>query len=406
MLALLLLPLALADEGEGNPWTLTPVMQVRPRFEVDTGRDGTAETQGWMVSQRSRLGVLAEAPRWQAKVVAQDVRAWGTESDTVKNNPTLFDYNADNFDMHEAWARWTPNERTSLTVGRQEISVDEQRLVGPTDWAQQGRSFDAVRYQVKQGALNAEIAGALVTDGGAKDTDTYTVLVRGGWKQGKKQNGSMVDLISLTEVNQSTEQMRETAGLYAAGGSGKLSGRVEFYYQLGSLGDASYSAYMAGLQGTVALGGKAKPKLTLWFDNLSGDEDMSDDTLTAFQAGYATNHKFYGVMDVMCYTTACWVDGRGLRDGALKIEMVPAGQLKANLDIHAFLEAANQDDGRDSGMIGQEVDLWMAAPVAKKGVTLNGGVSFLNRSADELVAVPAGDVAPDMWGWLALDVNL
>lgn len=397
---LLLLPLALADEGEGNPWTLTPVVQVRPRLELDTGRDGTADTQGWMVTQRSRVGVYAEAPRWQARVVAQDVRGWGTEANT------LTDFVADAFDMHEAWAKWTPNDQTSLTIGRQEIAWDEQRLVGSTDWAQQGRAFDAARYQVRQGALNADLAAALITDGGAKDTDTYAILVKGGWKQGKKQNGSVVDLLSITEINQSAESMRETVGLYAAGGTGNLSGRFEAYYQLGSFGDASYSAYMAGLSGTLALGGKSKPKLTLWFDNLSGDADMADDTIQAFQAPFATNHRFYGTMDVMCFTTACWVDGRGLRDAALKLEMVPAGQLKANLDLHAFMEAANQDDGRDSGMIGQELDLWMGAPVAKKGVTVNGGVSFLNRSADELVAVPDNKVAPDVWGWLALDLSL
>ena len=400
LLALLLLPSAQADDGEPNPWTLTPVVQVRPRLELDTSRDGTAETAGWMVTQRSRLGVAAEAPRWQARAVLQDVRGWGTETST------LADYTADALDLHEGWAKWTPNEHTSLTIGRQEIAWNEQRLVGTTDWAQQGRAFDAVRYQVRQGALSADLAGALITDGGAKDSDSYALLLRGGWRKGGKQDGTVVDLVSITEVGQSTDSMRETAGAFVAGGTGKLSGRVEAYYQLGSVGDLSTSAYMAGLQGTMALGGKAKPRLTLLFDNLSGDADLTDDTLQAFQVPFGTNHKFYGTMDVMCFTTACWVDGRGLRDGALKVEMMPAARLKANLDVHVFLEAANQDDGRDSGLIGQELDLWLSGPVAKKGVTLSGGLSVLNRSADELATVPNNDVAPDLWGWMALDLSL
>lgn len=400
LLCSLLSPLALAEDAAPNPWTLTPVVQVRPRIELDTGRDGTSETQGWMVTQRSRVGVFAEAPRWAARVVAQDVRAWGTETDTLK------DLVADAFDMHEAWVKWTPNEQTSLTVGRQEIALNEQRLVGAVDWTQQGRAFDAARLSVRQGALSADLIGALITDGGAKDTDAYTLIVRGGWRQGKKQNGGVVDLLSVTELNQVTEMSRETVGLFAAGGTGTLSGRAEAYAQLGSLGGSSTSAYMIGLSGTLSLGGAMTPKLTLWFDNLSGDADLTDSTIAAFQSPFGTNHKFYGAMDVMCYSTACWVDGRGLRDGALKVELNPTGKLKANLDLHVFLEAADQDDGRDGSMIGQELDLWLGAPVAKRGVTLNGGLSALNRSADELVAVQSADVAPDLWAWMALDLSL
>lgn len=408
MLALLLLPFALAEEGDGNPWTLTPVAQVRPRLEIDTGRDGTAETSGWFVSQRSRLGVHAQAPRWQGKVVLQDVRMWGGESDTLK------DYVGDAIDMHEAWVRWTPNDQVSLTVGRQEINIHEQRLVGAVDWTQQGRVFDAVRYQGKQGSLSADVAAVMLvdgvssglvgTDGTTDEVDAYALLARGGWKQGKKDNGSVVDLVSVTELNRLTEQTRETVGLYAAGGTGSLSGRVEGYFQMGSVGDVDIQSYMLGLQGTLALGDKTK--LTLWFDNLSGDEDLTNSTITAFQAPFATGHKFYGTMDVMCFSTACWVDGRGLRDAALKADFVPVGKVKANLDLHAFLEAADQDDGRDGAMIGQELDLWLSGPVAKKGVTLAGGLSFLNRSADELVALDPDDVAPDMWMWMALDMSL
>lgn len=400
MIALLLLPFAHAEDADANPWTLTPVAQVRPRVELDTLRDGTEETWGWYVSQRSRVGVMAEAPRWQAKVTVQDVRTWGTEVDTLK------DFTADALDMHEAWARWTPNEQTSLTVGRQEIAFNEQRLVGAVDWTQQGRSFDALRYQVRQGALSADLSGVVLTDGGGEDLNAYAALVRAGWKQGKKDNGSVVDVVSVTEINQPMEQTRETIGVYAAGGTGGLSGRVEGYFQTGSLGDADYQAYMLGLQGTLAIDVKSKPKITLWFDNLSGDEDLLDDTITYFQSPFATNHKFYGTMDVMCFSAACWVDGRGLRDGALKVEVMATPKMKVNLDLHHFLAAADQDDGREKDMIGQELDLWASMPVAKKGVVLAGGLSALMRSEDELVAVDPNKVAPDLWAWMSLDVNL
>ena len=44
--------------------------------------------------------------------------------------------------------------------------------------------------------------------------------------------------------------------------------------------------------------------------------------------------------------------------------------------------------------------------MAKKGVVLAGGLSALMRSEDELVAVDPDKVAPDLWAWMSLDVNL
>ncbi len=393
MLSLLLpLSIALADGPDANPWTLNPVLQVRPRLELDTLRDGNAETGEWFVSQRSRVGVAAESPHFMARVVVQDVRTWGTETDTLK------DPIADAVDFHEAWARWKSGEGFNLTVGRQELNFDEQRLVGAVDWAQQGRAFDALRLAARKGPWNAELAAAILTEGApniatvGEDQDKLGVLLRAGWKPMKEGSTGVVDLVSITESDAATEQLRETVGLYAAGGTGGLSGRLEGYAQLGSLGDSSYSAWMLGVYGSFAPQMAGKPKLTLWFDNLTGDEDLTDDQITAFQSPFATNHKFYGIMDVMCYTQGCWVDGRGLRDAALKVDVTPVGKTKLNLDVHYFMAAANQSSDQES-TLGQEVDLWASGPVGKN-VTLSGGGAVLLRP----------DLDPDLWAFVMLDL--
>lgn len=392
MLNLLLsLSVALAaDEPATTPWTLDPVLQVRPRLEMDTLRDGASDSGQWFVSQRSRVGAQAEAPRFLARVVVQDVRVWGSETDTLK------DPVADAVDFHEAWARYKSGEGFNLTVGRQELNFDEQRLVGAVDWAQQGRAFDALRLAGHQGPWNAELAAAMLSEGAltgtGQDEDRVGVLLRAGWRPQREGSPGTVDLLSITESDAAADQLRETVGLYAAGGSGPLSGRVEGYAQLGSLSAASYTGWMLGLSGSFAPKAKGKPKLTLWFDNLSGDEDLSDDKLAAFQAPFGTNHKFYGIMDVMCYTQGCWVDGRGLRDAALKLDLTPVGRMKLNLDAHAFLAAANQTSDQES-LLGQEVDLWASGPIGK-GVSLSGGGAVLLRP----------DLDPDLWAFVMLDL--
>lgn len=381
----LLITVSFALAEQPSPWTLTPVLQLRPRLELDTARDGAPDTEGWFVSQRSRLGMHAEAPRFLGRVVLQDVRVWGTESDTLK------DYTADGFDVHEAWAKAKLGGGTQLTIGRQELNFDEQRLVGAVDWAQQARAFDAARLSWGQGPWSGEVAGAVIYEGAAAGLmDKRALLARGGWKSRKDGSPGAWDLVSITETDGETKQLRETAGLYLAGGTGPLSGRVEATAQLGSVGNASYQGYMVGLQGTLAPKVAWKPRITLWFDNLSGDEDLADDTLTAFQAPFGTNHKFYGIMDVMCYTQACWVDGKGLRDAALKVDVNPAGKLRINLDAHAFLAAAPQGG---EAMLGQEIDLWASQPVGAN-VSVSGGLAVLARP----------DLDPDLWAYLTLDL--
>lgn len=388
---LLLLSVALA-EAPASGWTFTPTLQLRPRFELDTLRDGDADTAPqWYLSQRSRLGGEAASDRFVARMVVQDVRLWGTETDTLK------DFVADAFDVHEAWIRWRSGEGVNLTVGRQELYFHEQRLVGAVDWAQQGRAFDAVRLGLRQGAWNAELAGAVTGEGvpnyaaAGKDQDKLVVLARGGW--GPKEGPTrVVDLVSITETDAAAEQLRETVGLYAAGTTGILSGRVEGYAQLGSLGDAEYRAWMAAVSATVAPDVSGKPRFTLWFDNLSGDADLADSTIAAFQAPFGTNHKFYGTMDVIAFTEGAWIDGRGLRDAALKVDLVPVEKLKLNLDAHLFLPAV-APTGQEAGTLGEEVDLWASGPLAK-GVSLSGGASVLLRP----------DRDPDAWVFCSLDV--
>lgn len=391
MLSLLLpLGLALADEPAANPWTLTPVVQVRPRLELDTLRDGASGNGEWAISQRARIGVAAEAPHFLALVVVQDVRVWGSEADTLK------DFVGDAMDVHEAWARYRTGDGFNLTIGRQELAFDEQRLVGAVDWTQQGRAFDAARIWGRSGPWNGELAAAVLTEGAlagtGKDKDKVALLLRGGWDPIKEDRPGVVDLVSITESDASAEQLRETVGLYASGATGPLSGRIEGYAQLGSMAKSDYSGWMAGVQGTLAPKMGGKPKFTLWFDNLSGDDDVTDSKLKAFQSPFGTNHKFYGIMDVMCFSEGCWVDGRGLRDAAFKFEIMPVAKVKLNLDAHAFLAAAEQTSGQDSSL-GQELDLWAAGPVGKN-VTLSGGASALMRP----------DLDPDMWAFVMLDV--
>jgi hypothetical protein len=68
-------------------------------------------------------------------------------NDTVNGKtqyPTVAD--PEDVELNQAWGRYAPGylPRTSVTVGRQEINLDNQRYVGAVGWRQNWQSFDAV----------------------------------------------------------------------------------------------------------------------------------------------------------------------------------------------------------------------------------------------------------------------
>ncbi len=130
---------------------------------------------------------------------------------------------------------------------------------------------------------------------------------------------------------------------------------------------------------------KMRPKVTLWYDYLSGDEDPFDGKHGVFDTLYATNHKFYGYMDqflnVPVHTDPQGRgEGLGLQDFALKLSLQPTQKLKVAADLHHFRTAA--DDPKDSNgirlavddYIGEELDLTLKYLLAPK-VTFQVGYS-------------------------------
>lgn len=379
--------LTLAAAQADDEIQLRPTLQVRPRVEAHTGKDGAPDGEQLMVVQRSRLGLDVLAPTLAGRVQLQDVRVWGSESHT------LLDLTADALDLHEGWLQWRPVEALSLRAGRQEINVHEQRLLGAVDWTPQGRAFDALTVKLGRDELGADAGFAVLADKDSATWDTGGLMafLRAGLAPAE---GATADLLAILDTDEATERTRLTGGLYLKGKAGILSGRLEGYGQVGARGDSDIQAFMVGLAGTVAPESALKPELTLWYDLLSGDGDAADDKATAFDTLFATNHKFYGQMDLVNFGLGGAVDGQGLHDAALKTALVPVKGVKTNLDLHAFLAAAPTGD---DALLGQEADLWLSGRVAGRLQLAGGGACFLQLT---------GAREPDVWAWMQANLEL
>jgi hypothetical protein len=365
--------------------------QVRPRFEV---RDPAGTGHDVITNMRVRANLKAKLDRdVSAFIQLQDVRLWGEETST------LGDFRADNFDLHQGYIRFGDVGETAIdvTIGRQEMSLGGQRLVGAVGWTQQGRSFDGVRvsdspkggkvdlFLMRIGDESATAVSANAYFGGAY----VTVPV-----SGKKTGLDLYTLYNRTSGAADTELY--TLGARIAGASGKLTYRGEASYQAGDVGGSDVAAYMAGARLGYKLTDKAT--LTLWGDLLSGDNDPTDGDIKVFNTLFATNHKFYGFADLFLNVPA-HTNGQGLMELAIKLSLKPKKGVSLGVDLHSFRLAEKR--ALTSSRLGEEVDVTLGYKYSKQASIVVGGSYVFQK--DALGAI--GRLGEDMkWAYVMTNV--
>ncbi|MFT5679487.1 MAG: hypothetical protein ACI8RZ_000391 [Myxococcota bacterium] len=274
----------------------------------------------------------------------------------------------------------------ALTVGRQEIRWHEQRLIATANWQPVGRVFDAVRLDVEQGAFHLQGFAAITAE---SSTDAYEEEgLSAGGIAGLRGEATLADVVYLYDADDNAGRRRHTAGLYATAQQGILDARIEGYLQRGASDGATISALLA-VNASVSPEEVGKPKVTLWYDCLSGDDDLTDDVSTAFVMVHGAKHKFMGIADIVYYQIGGPTDGQGLHNPALKLRLTPTDGLNLHLDAHTFLAAT------DAAPIGNEVDL-KATWALTDGVKLSAGAGVFLK-ADERPA--------DVFSWLMVDAR-
>lgn len=399
-------PAAAAVPGPdvGEDWSLEFSAQYRPRLILDSERfdlqeDDVVERE--FVTHRARLGVAAKHEDGIIlSVLFQDVRIWGEELDTLN------DFSADGFDVHEAYVVFPIPLGTSelaLKIGRQEIILDNARLVGNVGWTQRARAFDGARLTWKTDPVLADFFFT-VTAESDQDPDGNVPAGREassffGGAHAVIGKSPSVALAWYVLHDDPQDETRHTLGTRATGELGDLTGEGEFYYQLGEIGDESISAYLAALRVGYVFSAPLKPALLLWGEYLSG-EGTPD---TAFDTLFATNHAFYGEMDyflVFPRDTA----GLGLIDTGGRVAIKPTERLTLHADYHLF-RTANGKLAGDEGL-GQELDLkatWKAHE--NVGVRALYGLFFPQEPFGVIRGLPPGtDLATEHFAYLTLDV--
>jgi hypothetical protein len=287
--------------------------------------------------------------------------------------------------VYEAWGKYAFNEKYAIKVGRQALNYDNARFFGNLDWAQQGRSHDALLFTKdnpdKDCKLHLGVAynqNVLFEPTNLSGTEyfginNYKTMFFGWWhKDFTKGNLSLLINNDGRQAADTTMANRQTYGVIGNYSLGEIKLDGEFYFQGGKdIYKEQVSALLVAIHGTYTT--DITP-ITLGFEYLSGTS-LDNTKNNSFDPLYGTNHKFYGYMDYFYVGNYHGQAGRGMTSGLIDLHLKTNFKFgeKSSLaaDIHYFAspskiyENSNPNNDTYASSLGTEIDLVYALALTK-----------------------------------------
>lgn len=390
--------------------------ELRPRTEFRNGfkrPKDKGDDPAFFIEQRSRIYLDYTLDKISMSIALQDIRMWGSTDQVYKSDPTLQN-------VFEAWAKYAFDERYSLKVGRQALVYDNERFMGGLDWAQQGRSHDALFFSKKHADRNCDLNLAFAYNqripfepGKLEGNDyfgvnNYKTMIFGHWNRTFDKGAISVLFHNdgrqiQADTSQAFRQTYAVLGNYNLGDV-KLDG--ELYYQGGKDGnDLEVSALMFAVHGTYET--DITP-LTLGFEYLSGTA-RSEDKNKSFNPLYGTNHKFYGFMDYFYVGNGHGQSTGGRTSGLIDVHLKTKFKLgqKSNLgaNLHYFASPVKIFEGFGingdtyGATLGTEIDLVYTMTLSQN-VKFNLGYSQMFATETMEAVKGGGDASAfNNWAW-------
>ncbi len=328
-----------------DDFVLVPSVSYRLRYYHREGQDFVKGGVENSVRHRARVGLLAEY-RSLANVFIQlqDARTFGEAGDSSS------DFTVDSFDLHQGYATLMPLPHLSLRLGRQEIALANERLVGVPQFLEQARSFDGLHLRYDD-AVELEAGYFLVRDRVVGPTGAF--LPSGKKHLGLAHLGYEVaepfhpHVLAVLDADTAIDRVVVTGGGLITGRVGSkvtLSYSGEGYYQGGAEGDLNVSAWLAAASTRVTLSeSSVEPFAEVHAVLVSGDDEPADLTSRTFQSPYPRWHRIHGEMDFFVNFPRD-TDGRGLRDLGGTLGFAPA-DVELTGAFHFFDAMASRPDG-------------------------------------------------------------
>lgn len=327
-------------------------------FDFNSALNGPQDAS-WLL-QRFRLGLGYDVTPWlKLYVQGQDVREIGGSR---PNDPGVLAAEGDDvFDILKAYIQiGNIKKGLSATLGRQFLSYGDQRLVGPLEWLNQARTFDAAkfRFAAEKYALDFFVSSPVAftnnmwNQSGFLDNDESLNAYFSGlylstafvpfnlttdfYVYNKRDDGDASFGAALGDSD------FYTFGTLWKGDPKKLGGfdyTTEMAFQTGQVSGRDLTAFAGHWAvGYNWLKHAWKPRFAVQYNYGSGDSNAADGDIGTFQNLYPTNHLFYGYMD-----TTGWMN---MHNPQLNFSFSPTAKLKVMIDYHLYWNATNDDAWR------------------------------------------------------------
>ncbi len=275
--------------------------QLRDRVESEDGIGYAPVNDTYNLTQ-IRFGVYVQPAKWLEFVgVTQDARVFFNQH--VKDAPPYRNI----WDIREAYVQLGSSTTGwfDVVAGRQIFSFGDERVIGPSDWLNMGRTFDTVRLDLHPPGAKVSIFAASVINAVEGTIDHH---IEGNNIYGIYSSLTRViphatlEPYLLWRVAPGNVPLPETAGrghLSEVTGGVRIAGTVpvnldydaEMNWQTGSLGHYSISAWAGHLNlGYTFKDTPATPRLFSEYNYASGNKDPNSNTWGTHDELYPSAH--------------------------------------------------------------------------------------------------------------------
>jgi len=398
--------------------------ELRPRTEFRNGYkalNDSVNDPAFFVSQRTRIIFNYSDKKFKIGISLQDIRVWGDF--TSYSSTGVFGNRASTY-LNQAWLELFLNKYSSLTIGRQYLIYDDQRLLAERNWNQNSLSYDALVYKFNKNtflfdlgfSLNNQKENVFGNDYPPNIIKTLNFLYLK--KQFSKLSVSVLGIASGYQKDGTAETiyLRATTGSYLEYKTENLFVSASGYYQFGkNKTGMDVSAYLLSANAKYIIG---KFKLGAGIDVISGKNELKKDSSyiskdQMFSVLYGGRHRFYGNMDYFSNLPVA-TSGGGLVDIFATLNYKLTSTTVLGAAYHFFALQNNVIDQTYTGQdtkalkksLGSELDFNFSWTLSKV-INLNGGYSFMlpSNSLEIIQGIDPDKSNYSSWAWIMLTVK-
>lgn len=358
--------------------------QLRNRFEIRNGYKSLSPQDAIpsaFISQRTRINFNYTTDFLKLTIAPQDVRVWGNEQ--LSSSTGVYGDDA-SLTLFEGYAELKLGTAAWLSVGRQQLVYDNQRLLAARNWNQNGIAYDAVVLKL---TMNEWIIHTGSSWNSLSETTSNNLYLTNRIKSmnfiwinrelNENLKFSFLHISSgITETDSTNNiNFRHTTGFYTEYRKGNFNFWGNMYYQFGKnqLG-INVNAFLIEANLNYKIG-----NLLSGFNMsyLSGNTQTSNNQTTdhLFDVLYGARHRFFGMMDYFNSFASNTKQG-GLSDYSLYFNYKFSKSVNICNTGHFFQLAQTNQLTPDNKNLGFENDLVLKYKFHNWGA-LESGYAFI-----------------------------